>query len=92
VRYADAEGRPWGTPGAPTGVPTIEEGVRQRAWLLGPASVVIERLKELEAEYPGLEQVMLHWPEGMPAAEWKDQLRHFAATVMPAFAPAAVTA
>lgn len=85
VRYADAEGRPWGTPGAPAGVPTIEEGLRQRAWLLGPPAAVIDRLKELEVEYPGLEHVMLHWAEGMPPAEWKDQLRRFAAEVMPAF-------
>ena len=80
-------GRPWGTPGAPTGVPTIEEGVRQKAWLLGPPELVIGRLKELEAEYPGLEHIILHWPEGMPTAEWKEQLRLFARDVMPAFAP-----
>ncbi|MBV8085713.1 MAG: LLM class flavin-dependent oxidoreductase [Chloroflexi bacterium] len=86
VRYADEQGRPWGTPGAPTGVPTIEEGLKQKAWLLGPPSAVVDHLKHIEAEYPGLEHVMLHWAEGMPAAEWKDQLRTFAAEVMPAFA------
>jgi alkanesulfonate monooxygenase SsuD/methylene tetrahydromethanopterin reductase-like flavin-dependent oxidoreductase (luciferase family) len=86
VRYADAQGRPWGTPGAPTGVPTIEEGVRQRAWLVGPASSVIARLRDLENEYPGLEDIVLHWPEGMPADEWIGQLRMFARDVMPAFA------
>jgi alkanesulfonate monooxygenase SsuD/methylene tetrahydromethanopterin reductase-like flavin-dependent oxidoreductase (luciferase family) len=87
VRYADEQGRPWGTPGAPTGVPTIEEGVRQKAWLVGPPALVIARLRELEAEYPGLEQIVLHWPEGMPADEWKDQLGQFAREVMPAFQP-----
>jgi hypothetical protein len=85
VRYADEQGRPWGTPGAPTGVPTIEEGVRQKAWLLGPPSAIIERLKQMETDYPGLEHIMLHWTEGMPAEEWKEQLRHFAHEVMPAF-------
>jgi alkanesulfonate monooxygenase SsuD/methylene tetrahydromethanopterin reductase-like flavin-dependent oxidoreductase (luciferase family) len=85
VRYADEQGRPWGTPGAPIGVPTIEEGVRQKAWLVGPASVVRERLHELESEYPGLEHIVLHWPEGMPADEWIEQLRAFASDVMPAF-------
>jgi alkanesulfonate monooxygenase SsuD/methylene tetrahydromethanopterin reductase-like flavin-dependent oxidoreductase (luciferase family) len=85
VRYADEQGRPWGTPGAPTGVPNIEEGVRQKAWLIGPPSVVIERLRELEAEYPGLEHIVLHWPEGMPADEWISQLRAFARDVMPSF-------
>jgi alkanesulfonate monooxygenase SsuD/methylene tetrahydromethanopterin reductase-like flavin-dependent oxidoreductase (luciferase family) len=85
VRYADQQGRPWGTPGAPTGVPTIEEGVRQKAWLVGPPSAVIERLRELESEYPGLEHIVLHWPEGMPADEWIVQLRAFARDVMPEF-------
>jgi alkanesulfonate monooxygenase SsuD/methylene tetrahydromethanopterin reductase-like flavin-dependent oxidoreductase (luciferase family) len=86
VRYADGHGRPWGTPGAPTGVPTLEEGVRQKAWMLGTPDAIIGRLKELEAEYPGLEHVMLHWAEGMSAQEWKEQLRLFAREVMPAFA------
>src|SRR5581483_3089572 len=78
VRYSDDQGRPWGTPGAPTGVPTIEEGVRQKAWLVGPAPLIVERLHELESLYPGLEHIVLHWPEGMPAAEWIAQLRAFA--------------
>jgi len=85
VRYADEQGRPWGTPGAPTGVPMIEEGVRQKAWLIGPPSLMIERLRELESDYPGLEQIVLHWPEGMPAEQWIRQLRAFATDVMPAF-------
>jgi alkanesulfonate monooxygenase SsuD/methylene tetrahydromethanopterin reductase-like flavin-dependent oxidoreductase (luciferase family) len=89
VRYADDQGRPWGTPGAPAGVPTIEEGVRQKAWLLGPAATLIDRLRDLESEYPGLEQIILHWPEGMSADEWKTQLRQFASEVMPAFQPVA---
>ena len=46
---------------------------------------MIARLKELEIAYPGLEHVMLHWAEGMPAEEWKAQLRMFAEQVMPAF-------
>jgi alkanesulfonate monooxygenase SsuD/methylene tetrahydromethanopterin reductase-like flavin-dependent oxidoreductase (luciferase family) len=88
VRYADEHGRPWGTPGAPTGVPTIEEGVRQKAWLVGPPSLIIERLRELEEHYPGLEHIMLHWPEGSSAELWKEQLQMFAHDVMPAFKPA----
>jgi alkanesulfonate monooxygenase SsuD/methylene tetrahydromethanopterin reductase-like flavin-dependent oxidoreductase (luciferase family) len=91
VRYADDQGRTWGTPGAPAGVPTIEEGVRQKAWLLGSAATVVERLRELESEYPGLEQIILHWPEGMSAEEWKTQLHMFARDVMPAFQPVAAT-
>ena len=85
MRYTDAQGRPWGTPGAPARMPTIEDGVAQKAWLCGPPDLVIERLKELEAKYPGLEDVMFHWPEGMPQAEFFEQLHRFAEEVMPAF-------
>lgn len=85
VRYADAEGRPWGTPGAPARVPTLREGVQQKAWLCGPASQMIDTIKEFEARYPGLEEVMLHWAEGLPADEFQEQLHRFAREVMPAF-------
>jgi alkanesulfonate monooxygenase SsuD/methylene tetrahydromethanopterin reductase-like flavin-dependent oxidoreductase (luciferase family) len=85
VRYADAEGRSWGTPGAPSRVPSLQEGVNQKAWLCGPTSQVIETIKEFEARYPGLEHMMIHWAEGIPPKEFKEQLRRFAKEVMPAF-------
>ena len=85
VRYTDAEGRPWGTPGAPARVPTLEDGVEQKAWLLGPPAQVIEAIKSVEAKCPGLDQFMVHWAEGIPPKEFKEQLRWFARDVMPAF-------
>jgi alkanesulfonate monooxygenase SsuD/methylene tetrahydromethanopterin reductase-like flavin-dependent oxidoreductase (luciferase family) len=85
VRYADEQGRPWGTPGTPTKVPTIRDGVQQRAWLCGPPKLVIEQIKEFEARYPGLDQMMIHWAEGMSPKDFKEQLRWFAREVMPAF-------
>jgi alkanesulfonate monooxygenase SsuD/methylene tetrahydromethanopterin reductase-like flavin-dependent oxidoreductase (luciferase family) len=85
VRYADEHGRPWGTPGAPTGLPTLKDGVEQKAWLCGPPKQVIETIKEFEARYPGLDQMMIHWAEGIPPKEFKEQLRRFAREVMPAF-------
>jgi alkanesulfonate monooxygenase SsuD/methylene tetrahydromethanopterin reductase-like flavin-dependent oxidoreductase (luciferase family) len=84
VRYADEHGRPWGTPGAPARVPTLREGIEQKAWLCGPPRQIVEAIREFEARYPGLDQVMLHWPEGVPAREYQDQLRRFAREVMPA--------
>jgi hypothetical protein len=66
-------------------VPSLAEGVAQKAWLCGPPSQVIEGIKEFEARYPGLDQMMIHWAEGVPAEEFKEQLRWFAADVMPAF-------
>ncbi|MBI4593019.1 MAG: LLM class flavin-dependent oxidoreductase [Candidatus Rokubacteria bacterium] len=85
VRYADEHGRPWGTPGAPARVPTLRDGVAQKAWLCGPPARVIETIKEFEARYPGLDQVMIHWAEGLPPREFMEQLRRFAREVMPAF-------
>ena len=85
VRYADEQGRPWGTPGAPARLPTLRDGVDQKAWLIGPPANVIASLRQWEADYPGLDQVMLHWAEGIPMAEFKEQLTRFARDVMPAF-------
>ena len=85
VRYADEEGRVWGTPGAPARTPRIEDGVAQKAWICGPAEDFVRHLKEIEGKYPGLEHVILHWPEGMPRDIFLDQLRLFAKEVMPHF-------
>lgn len=85
VRYTDEQGRPWGTPGAPARVPDIEDGVAQKAWLCGPPELIVEELKAIEAAYPGLEHYMIHAPEGMPLAQFKDQLARFAREVMPHF-------
>ena len=85
VRYADEQGRPWGTPGAPARVPTLREGIAQKAWLCGPPARAIEVIKEFEAKYPGLDQMMIHWAEGIPPKEFKEQLRRIAREVMPAF-------
>jgi alkanesulfonate monooxygenase SsuD/methylene tetrahydromethanopterin reductase-like flavin-dependent oxidoreductase (luciferase family) len=85
VRYADEHGRPWGTPGAPARVPTLAEGVAQKAWFLGRPERVIELIREVEAKYPALERMMIHWAEGLTPKEFKEQLRWFAREVMPAF-------
>jgi alkanesulfonate monooxygenase SsuD/methylene tetrahydromethanopterin reductase-like flavin-dependent oxidoreductase (luciferase family) len=85
VRYADEHGRAWGMPGAPARVPTLREGVDQGAWLCGPPSRVIDGIRAMEARYPGLDQMMIHWAEGIPPREFQEQLRWFAREVMPAF-------
>jgi alkanesulfonate monooxygenase SsuD/methylene tetrahydromethanopterin reductase-like flavin-dependent oxidoreductase (luciferase family) len=85
VRYADEQGRTWGSPGAPTTVPKLIDGVKQKAWFCGPPKEVIEGIKSIEAKYPGLEHFMIHWAEGLGPKEFKEQLRWFARDVMPAF-------
>jgi len=85
VRYADEHGRTWGTPGAPARVPNLKDGIQQKAWFVGPPSQIIEGIKSIEAKYPGLDHFMIHWAEGIPPKEFKEQLRWFAREVMPAF-------
>ena len=91
VRYTDDQGRAWGTPGAPAGIPNLEDGVAQKAWICGPPERFVEFLKETEEKYPGLEQIVLQWPEGQPWSEFADQLTRFAREVMPHFSPAGTT-
>jgi alkanesulfonate monooxygenase SsuD/methylene tetrahydromethanopterin reductase-like flavin-dependent oxidoreductase (luciferase family) len=85
VRYADEQGRTWGTPGAPSRTPSLKDGVAQKAWFCGTPAEVIDGIKSVEAKYPGLEHFMIHWAEGLTPAEFKDQLRWFAKDVMPTF-------
>jgi hypothetical protein len=85
VRYADEQGRTWGTPGAPARVPNLADGIEQKAWFCGPPQHVIDGIKSIEAKYPGLEDFMIHWAEGLSPKEFKEQLRWFARDVMPAF-------
>ena len=40
----------------------------------------------MERKYPGLEDYMIHWAEGLPSTTFEEQLRRFAREVMPAFA------
>jgi alkanesulfonate monooxygenase SsuD/methylene tetrahydromethanopterin reductase-like flavin-dependent oxidoreductase (luciferase family) len=86
VRYADEQGRTWGMPGAPARVPQLADGVAQKAWFCGTPAQVIDGIKSIEAKYPGLEDFMVHWAEGLTPAEFEEQLRWFARDVMPAFA------
>ena len=87
VRYTDEGGRPWGTPGAPAQIPRIEDGVAQKAWICGPPEHLISFLEETQERYPGLEQIILQWPEGMPWKDYELQIQMFAREVMPHFQP-----
>ena len=85
VRYADEHGRTWGTPGAPARTPSLRDGVEQKAWFCGPPKQVIDGIRSVADKYPGLENFMIHWAEGLPPKEFKEQLSWFAKDVMPAF-------
>src|SRR4029453_3336022 len=59
VRYADEQGRSWGTPGAPARVPTLREGVEQKAWLVGRPPQEIDTIRAIQARYPRPEQIWI---------------------------------
>ena len=50
VRYADEQGRTWGMPGAPSRVPSLADGVAQKAWFCGTPAEVIDGIKSIEAQ------------------------------------------
>ena len=66
-------------------LPTLEDSVSAGTWLCGPPGVIIEHLKKVEDEYPGVERVNVGSVMGMPREVFKDQLARFAKEVMPAF-------
>ena len=71
---------------APTaGLPTIERAVQRGGFLCGPPEQIIEQLKELEQEYPGLDRVGMSHPVGTPQKVILEQLEWLAKDVMPAF-------
>jgi len=74
-------------PGSARGIelPTLEAAVANKVWLCGPAESIVEHLKGVEKEYPGVERINLGSVMGMPRAVFKDQLTKFAEEVLPAF-------
>ena len=67
------------------GLPTIERAVERQGFLCGPPEMIIEQLKALEEEYPGLERVGMSHPVGTPEKVILEQLEWLAQDVMPAF-------
>jgi hypothetical protein len=77
--------RSWGSPGAPAAkVPTLAEGIQQKAWFCGSPKQVVDGIRSVAEKYPGLDSFMIHWAEGLGPKEFKEQLRWFAKDVMPA--------
>jgi alkanesulfonate monooxygenase SsuD/methylene tetrahydromethanopterin reductase-like flavin-dependent oxidoreductase (luciferase family) len=70
-----------------TQLPTLQDAVNSGAWLVGPPARIIERLQELQARYPGLEEVHVGQVVGTDERVILEQLEWFARDVMPAFKP-----
>jgi alkanesulfonate monooxygenase SsuD/methylene tetrahydromethanopterin reductase-like flavin-dependent oxidoreductase (luciferase family) len=71
---------------------SLENGVRNRAWLCGPPRDIVDYLKEVERRYPDLAHVMIAWALGTPREHMLEQLTRFAHEVMPAFGGGAARA
>jgi len=67
------------------GLPTLRQAVDAGAWLCGTAESVTEKLKDIEARYPGLESVNVQQVIGTPESVILEQLERFSEEVMPAF-------
>jgi alkanesulfonate monooxygenase SsuD/methylene tetrahydromethanopterin reductase-like flavin-dependent oxidoreductase (luciferase family) len=74
------------------GLPTIQEAVRNGAFLCGPPEKLIEKLTLLGERYPGLRRVTVSQPVGAPQSMVLEQLEWFAREVMPAFQKGAAVA
>jgi len=71
---------------APTaGLPTIQAAVESQAFLAGPPDRIIEQIKAVEKEYPGMERIGVSHPVGTPQSVITEQLEWFGKEVMPAF-------
>jgi alkanesulfonate monooxygenase SsuD/methylene tetrahydromethanopterin reductase-like flavin-dependent oxidoreductase (luciferase family) len=67
------------------GLPTLRQAVDAGAWFCGTAESVTEKLKDVEARYPGLESVNVQQVIGTPESVILEQLERFSEEVMPAF-------
>ena len=67
------------------GVPRLEHFIDLGAWFAGTAEELVERLKQLEERYPGMEHINLSTSMGTPTAQMLEQFDRVAKDVMPAF-------
>ena len=58
---------------------------REQGWVLGPPERLVDRLLELEEQFPGLEEVMIGQPVGAPSGILLEQLELVGREVIPAF-------
>jgi alkanesulfonate monooxygenase SsuD/methylene tetrahydromethanopterin reductase-like flavin-dependent oxidoreductase (luciferase family) len=88
LRYSPEQMREMGPTGAARHIAAgidFEDVLQKRAWICGTPDELIGYLKDIEARYPGLEHLMLGFPFGATAAQFKAQLTRFAQEVRPAF-------
>lgn len=95
LRYNDQQMQAVGPGGASRHIAAgsnFEEVISNRAWFCGTPKDTVAYLQELEARYPGLEQILIGFPMGVSLSQFQDQLTCFAEEVMPAFKKSPVRA
>jgi alkanesulfonate monooxygenase SsuD/methylene tetrahydromethanopterin reductase-like flavin-dependent oxidoreductase (luciferase family) len=95
LRYSPEQMREMGPTGAARHIAAgtdFEDVLQKQAWICGTPDELIDYLKNIEARYPGLEHLMLGFPFGATAPQFKAQLTRFAQEVIPAFQHPAVRA
>jgi alkanesulfonate monooxygenase SsuD/methylene tetrahydromethanopterin reductase-like flavin-dependent oxidoreductase (luciferase family) len=69
-----------------SGLPTVEQAVKNGSWLVGPPERIIEKLQEVQERYPGCEEINIGHAVGTPQKYILKQLELFGKHVLPAFA------
>ncbi|MGD9884321.1 MAG: hypothetical protein AB7U95_29875, partial [Reyranella sp.] len=72
---------------ASAGVPTLEHFMKIGAWFAGTPADLIERLKQLESRFPGMEHINLSTSICTPKAVMLEQFQWVAEEIMPSFRP-----
>ena len=88
LRYTDEQMKEVGPGGVARHIAAgvdFRETLDKKAWFAGDSESTISYLREIEAKYPGVEQVMIGFPMGETKAQFKDQITRFAKEVIPTF-------
>ena len=95
LRYNEDQMKATGPAGVATHIAagtSFRDVLDNKAWFAGTPEETVDYLKDLEAKYPGLEQVLIAFPMGETKAQFAEQITRFAKEVMPAFRQSAVKA
>jgi len=66
-------------------LPTMRDQIAAGSWLVGPPEHIAATLMDIQARWPGLQEVNIGHPVGTPKAVVLEQLERFSREVMPQF-------
>jgi len=66
-------------------LPTLEQGVESRSWIVGTPEDIKEQLFDIQKNYPGLTDINVMQIPGIPESVILEQIERFALEVMPSF-------